>query len=81
MFYTLGTLLGLVTGIVHAVHIIATQSSLPGPNASGQAFYRAAWAIVLWTLFGGYLFSMWVIGLLFRAVFADRGNSADLAKP
>lgn len=61
-----GTLLGAVCGLVHAAHIVQVQSQLPGRNAKPLAMYRAAWALVLWTLVGGYLLIMWIIGLVLR---------------
>jgi hypothetical protein len=61
-----GTLLGAVCGLVHALHIVQVQSRLPGRNAKPMALYRAAWALVLWTVVGGYLLIMWIAGLVMR---------------
>ncbi|NNE21919.1 MAG: hypothetical protein HKN11_04855 [Rhizobiales bacterium] len=63
-----GTLLGTACGVVHAVHIMKVQSRLPGPDVKSMAFYRAAWALVLWTLVGGYLLIMWIFGLALRPI-------------
>lgn len=61
-----GAVLGLAIGIAHAIHIYHTQSVLAGTNSKSMAFYRAAWALGLWTLFGGYLLVMWIAGALLR---------------
>ena len=57
----IGTIVGLVAGLVHAVHIISVQTRLPGADAVAMAWWRALWAVVLWTAFGGYLLLMWLL--------------------
>ena len=61
-----GTLIGAVAGLAHAVQIVTTQSGLPGRNAGSAAVYRAVWAVALWTIAGGYLLMMWLVGLVLR---------------
>lgn len=62
-----GTILGFVAGCGHAVHILRTQVSLPGPGATGMALHRAVWAVVFWTLAGSYLLVLWLTGFVLRS--------------
>jgi hypothetical protein len=66
----LGTTCGLVTGLIHATQIVATGSIGPSPESRFVLFYRAAWAIGLWTLFGSYLLILWFLAVILRMVFA-----------
>ena len=64
-----GTVLGALIGVVHAFHIYRSQSQIAGADSRAMALYRGFWAIVLWTLFGGYLLVMWVIGAIARPIY------------
>ena len=78
-FVWTGTLAGAVAGLAHAIHIYRSQSILPGSNPKGMALYRGLWAMVLWTLLGGYLLAMWIIGALLRPLLSlatRRGRAA-----
>ena len=71
MFMTLlwlGTALGALVGITHAIDIYRTQMARPGPGGLALTVYRGIWALALWTLFGGYLLVLWIIGLMLRPV-------------
>ena len=76
--FWLGTVLGFLAGVAHAAYILTTQSSLPEASAGARAVYRAIWAVVLWTLFGGYLLFCWILGLLLKPLVrrASAGNKA-----
>ena len=65
-FFWFATGLGFIAGLAHAVNILATQWRLPGADAKAMAMYRAAWAVVLWTLFGSYLVALWIVGLVLK---------------
>ena len=73
----LGTIAGLVAGLVHAAHILASQSSLPGSNSTLMAVYRAGWAVVLWTLLGSYLLVAWIVGAVLRAVLGRKSGQGQ----
>ncbi len=64
--YWAGTVLGFIAGVIHAVDIVRKQASLSGKHSQSIAWYRAAWAVLLWTAFGGYLLLMWIFGLILR---------------
>ena len=64
----IGTGIGLICGLAHGISIWQAQKSLPGENAASMAGYRALWAVVLWTLAGGYLLIMWLIGLALKPI-------------
>ena len=69
MFITIlwiGTILGVLAGLTHAIDIYRTQTARPEPGGTAMALYRGIWAVVLWTLFGGYLLVLWIIGLVLR---------------
>ena len=69
MFMTIlwvGTVLGALAGVAHAIDIYRTQRARPAPGGEGMALYRGLWAVVLWTLFGGYFLVLWIIGLVLR---------------
>ncbi len=74
--FWLGTALGFAVGAIHAGYIISTQFSLPGPNATALALYRALWALALWTVFGSYLLVLWISGFVLRALF-DRASGGE----
>ncbi len=74
-----GTILGLTAGLIHAVQILRTQTSLPGGNSPAMASYRAIWAIVLWTVFGGYLLLMWIVAVILRPVLNFLGQRRQAA--
>jgi len=60
----LGSVLGMIAGVFHAVNIFRCQAELPGPDARQIAIYRAVWAFALWSLFGAYLLILWIVGAL-----------------
>ncbi len=69
MFMTIlwvGTVLGTVAGIAHAIDIYRKQRARLESGGEGMAFYRGLWAVALWTLFGGYFLVLWIIGLVLR---------------
>ncbi len=56
-----GTVLGTVFGAIHAVQAYRQRVADEGAS-SGRAAYFALWTITLWTLFGAYLLTFWIIG-------------------
>ena len=69
MFITIlwiGTILGVLAGLTHAIDIHRMQTARQEPGGTAMALYRGLWAVVLWTLFGGYLLVLWIIGLVLR---------------
>ena len=71
-YFWMATALGFAVGTLHACHIFSLQSALPGSDAKASAFHRALWAIVLWTLFGSYLVTLWIVGLVLSILFGRR---------
>ena len=78
-FFWAGTILGLTAGLIHAAQILRTQTSLPGGNSPVMAVYRAIWAIVLWTVFGGYLLLMWIVAVILRPALRLLGQRKQAA--
>ncbi len=65
----IGTSVGAVLGLVHAWSIYARRTGeLPERKAKhpiavrASAAYYALWTLLLWVLFGSYVFYLWVIG-------------------
>lgn len=67
----MGTLVGAVLGCAHAVYVyrIVAREGLAAAEggASGiriRAAYYALWTVLLWLLFGTYVFVLWVISVI-----------------
>jgi hypothetical protein len=67
-----GSVVGLVLGVVHAIHSYRTFSCSapygPTPDRS-RGIYFALWTLVLWVLCGTYVLVLWVTGSLFYLAF------------
>ena len=67
----IGSSVGAVLGIVHAWSIYARRTGeLPERTAKhpiavrASAAYYALWTLLLWVLFGSYVFYLWVISVV-----------------
>ncbi len=78
-FLLIGSALGALVGFFHAWRIYAGQLETGlamGCDAAARvrlrALYSALWTWALWTLFGSYLFALWLLSLVifvpFRAL-------------
>lgn len=57
-----GTLVGALLGLAHAAYLWTHRE---GRNRAGaRALYRGVWAVALWTLFGTYVLSLWILGAI-----------------
>ena len=56
-----GTVLGVVFGTLHAPLVYRSRIADEGASPA-RAAYFAAWALMLWALFGAYLLAFWLIG-------------------
>ena len=70
-WYILG--IGAAIGLVHAAYVFRAVRLANGETGAGKRpppIVYSIWTILLWTLLGGYVLAMWVIGaagyLLFR---------------
>lgn len=67
-FLWLGSLLGAVIGVSHAVHLYrrraARRLTLAPATPGTSGFSYGIWAFALWTLFGAYVLAFWVLGAL-----------------
>jgi site-specific recombinase len=63
----IGSLLGVVIGTLHAVHLYRRHVAQTPADQAG-AVYRGLWALGLWTLFGSYVLVLWIIGVVAYAV-------------
>ena len=64
----LGSALGAVLGLSHGVYLYRQMAARTpkGRDASGKAraLYYALWTFVLWTVFGAYALTFWLLGVL-----------------
>ena len=76
----IGSLLGLVIGSLHAVHLYrrrvadARESAASGATADLatarlEGAYYGLWALALWVIFGTYILVLWVIGAVAHSIF------------
>ncbi len=76
----IGSLLGLVIGSLHAVHLYrrrvadARESATAGATAHLatahlEGAYYGLWALALWVIFGTYVLVLWVIGAVAFSIF------------
>ena len=76
----IGSLLGLVIGSLHAVHLYrrrvadARESAASGATADLatarlEGAYYGLWALALWVIFGTYVLVLWVIGAVAYSIF------------
>ncbi len=71
----IGSLLGLVIGSLHAVHLYrrrvadARESATAGATARFEGAYYGLWALALWVIFGTYVLVLWVIGAVAYSIF------------
>ena len=75
-FLLIGSALGALIGFFHAWRIYAGQVetglAIEGNGASRvrlRAFYSALWTWALWTIFGSYLFALWLISIVIYVPF------------
>ncbi len=71
-FLLLGTLVGFLFGLIHAVYMSRLVSDSAGTSSSINwvaAINFALWTVVLWILMGGYLLGFWLIAIAFYIVF------------
>lgn len=76
----IGSLLGLVIGSLHAVHLYRRRVADARESAAGGATadlatahlegaYYGLWALALWVIFGTYVLVLWVIGAVAYSIF------------
>ena len=76
----IGSLLGLVIGSLHAVHLYRRRVADARESAAGDAtahlatarlegVYSGLWALALWVIFGTYVLVLWVIGAVAYSIF------------
>ena len=75
-FLTVGIFAGLAVGLLHSFQILGHHRHLPGKAGMAFIFYRAIWAVLLWTLFGAYLLFFWLLGLVLRPLAGWRTKRA-----
>lgn len=83
---TIGTLVGLVLGTVHAFGVYARRvretKMRPAGNAEARlrGLYAALWTVALWTAFGTYVLVLWLISVPFWIGSHARMRSASRAE-
>ena len=71
-FLLIGTLLGLVISLFHAVYMYSLVASGANTSTSGSklaALNFSLWTCALWLLTGAYLLGFWLISIVFYIVF------------
>lgn len=80
-FLLLGSALGGIIGIAHAVsvfrQIAARNATGCGPCGVLLALCYALWTVALWTIFGAYVLAFWILGVIgYPIVRLLRGSGA-----
>ena len=72
---TIGISFGGIVGLVHAVYVYFQQTTVSRKRLAehpvavrARAAYFALWTVFLWMVFGGYVFSLWVISAVLYAL-------------
>jgi hypothetical protein len=71
-FFMIGTLVGLVFGLFHAVYmygLVASSTDSASSNSRLAAVNFFLWTSVLWILMGAYLLGFWLISIIFYLPF------------
>ena len=71
-FLLLGTTVGLLFGLFHAVYmsrLVASGGNSTAPGSLTTAFNFTIWTLALWLIMGGYLLAFWLIAVVFYIVF------------
>ena len=71
-FFTIGALVGLVIGLLHAVYLyalITSDACSTGSNSRLAALNFFLWTCILWVLMGTYMLGFWLISIIFYLPF------------
>ena len=71
-FLIVGTLVGLIFSLFHAIYmnsLVASGANTAAPGTSIAALNFSLWTVVLWVLMGAYLLGFWLIAVMFYLVF------------
>lgn len=71
-FLMVGTLVGLLFGLFHAVYmsrLVATEAGTAGSIHWVSALNFTLWTLALWLLMGSYLLGFWLISIVFYITF------------
>ena len=60
-FLRLGTGLGALCGLLHAIYLLKQVGECTGNDL--KSLYFAIWAICLWTFFGSYVLAFLILGV------------------
>jgi hypothetical protein len=77
-FLWTGVVVGAVMGLLHMLHTFASRLGRPGLG-SLKTFWQGVWTWGLWTVFGAYVLTFWILGLIClgaaRLLNAKRGGA------
>jgi len=71
-FLLIGTLVGLVFSLFHAVYmygLVSSGANTTSPGSTISALNFSLWTCALWILMGAYLLGFWLIAVVFYIVF------------
>jgi hypothetical protein len=71
-FLLIGTIIGLVLGLMHTVYLtrlIASGSDTTVTPGRPSILNYSGWTLLLWLLMGAYVFGFWLVGLVFYLIF------------
>lgn len=71
-FLELGLVLGFLIGLAHGVYIYRQRSTA----GYRDGVYFGLWTLALWTLFGAYVLTFWLIGAVCMGLARLRGAGA-----
>ena len=82
LFLWIGSAVGAVLGLLHAIHLyrqIAERAAVAGATGlNGRGLYYGIWTFALWTIFGSYVLAFWLLGTIAKRVLPlIRGRHAD----
>lgn len=72
MLVWVGTIVGVVLGIAHAVYVyrvVANDLPLDASPAQPRGIYYAVWTALLWFVLGTYVVVLWLAGIVMYVVF------------
>lgn len=61
-FIQFAMVVGFLLGLVHSVYLYRTRTARSGVLGWARGLYFGLWALVLWTVLGPYVLTIWLIG-------------------
>ncbi|MEW2915338.1 hypothetical protein [Leisingera sp. JC11] len=66
-YLLVGTAMGAIVGFLHMLNILQARLGRPG-LAPFKTVWQGIWTWILWTLFGAYVLTFWILGAVLLGV-------------